>query len=63
VGGLLGGALIALSNSFGMDWWDQNTEIAVFPVIPFIVTVAAAVNAAGWIRWRSSRSAGKREGK
>jgi hypothetical protein len=45
VGGLLGGALILLSNSFGMDWWDQNTEMAVFPVIPFIVTVIAAVKA------------------
>ena len=60
VGGLLGGALIALSNSFGMDWWDQDTEIAVFPVIPYIVTVIGAVKAPDWMRWRR-RSARKRE--
>jgi len=60
VGGLLGGALIVLSNSFGMDWWDQNTEIAVFPVIPFIVTIIAAVKASDWVEWWSSRSARKR---
>jgi len=62
VGALLGGALIVLSNSFGMDWWDQNTELAVFPVIPFIATVIAAVKASDWIRWWSSRSARKGEG-
>jgi hypothetical protein len=62
VGALLGGALIVLSNSFGMDWWDQNTEIAVFPGIPFVVTVVAAVRASDWIRWWGSRSARKGSG-
>lgn len=48
VGGLLSLCLLQLSNSFGMDWWNQDTEVYVAPVIPFAATVLGAVIGSGW---------------
>ena len=45
VGGFLGVCLILLSNAFGMDWWNQDIEMKVWPVIPFLLTALAATEA------------------
>ncbi|MDM8000322.1 MAG: hypothetical protein QUS33_10055 [Dehalococcoidia bacterium] len=48
VGGILAGGLLMLSNSLGMDWWQQDAEMLIAPAVTSIFVIAGTVIGSRW---------------